>query len=93
MSNESKFDIVKCNSKTLSFGISTISICLILIIVFVVYKTYIKPIDFEIPEDDENLSYKRQVNRGMLAGLITSVAFGTANVAVSANYKINLLRR
>ena len=90
MSNESKFDIVKCDSKTLSFGISTISIVLVLIIVFVVYKTYIKPIDFEIPEDDENLSYNRQVNRGMLSGLITAIAFGTANVVISTNYKINL---
>ena len=84
------FDIMKCNSKTISFGISTISLFVVLIIVFIVYKTLIKPTDFKIPENDDNLSYERQINRGMLAGLITAVTFGTMNVAVNASYDINL---
>ena len=45
------FDIMKCNSKTISFGISTISLFVVLIIVFIVYKTLIKPTDFKIPEN------------------------------------------
>lgn len=88
--NKSSFDIVKCDNKTISYGISTITLCLVLIIIFVVYKTFIKPIDFQIPEDDDNLSYRRESNRGMLAGLITAVTFGTMNVFINSSFNINL---
>ena len=64
-----------CTSKTLSIGISIVSLCVILIIIFVVYRTFINPKDFEIPEDDDDLSSRRQMNRGMIASLITAITF------------------
>ena len=78
-----------CNSKVLSLGISVVSLSVIFIIIFVVYKTFINPKDFDIPEDDDDLSARRQMNRGMIASLITAITFGSMNTIVNATCDIN----
>jgi hypothetical protein len=56
----------------------------------ILYKTIANKDDYVIPEDDDELSIKRQENRGMTTSLIVALVFGTFSILVNTVSKVHL---
>jgi hypothetical protein len=56
----------------------------------ILYKIFVNKEDYVIPEDDEELSIKRQENRGMTTSLIVALVFGTFSTLVNTVSKVHL---
>ena len=56
----------------------------------ILYKIFVNKEDYVIPEDDEELSIKRQENRGMTTSLIVALVFGTFSTLINTMSKVHL---
>lgn len=56
----------------------------------ILYKIFVNKEDYVIPEDDEELSIKRQENRGMTTSLIVTLVFGTFSTLINTVSKVHL---
>jgi hypothetical protein len=74
---------------------NTISIVGISVAIFatftgILYKVIANQDDYVIPEDDEELSIKRQESRGMTTSLIVALVFGTFSTLINTVSKVHL---
>ena len=73
-----------------TISIVGISVAIIATLAGILYKVIASQDDYVIPEDDEELSIKRQESRGMTTSLIVALIFGTFSTLINTVSKVHL---